>query len=130
MAPNGPASPHTPALDTFLSRTERATAHRDFRPTRCCKRVALNERAILQEVKGCSSKSRTVAVVFPMTPSQMWGVGGWGFAGPWGAREGPHEPPGMDSRRVPRTHTAPPSHGQAESAWLRLRLRPYALRPK
>ncbi|GEM_PF-6829677 len=43
------------------------------------------------------------------------GAGVCGFAGPLGAMDGAHEPPRMDSRRVPRTHTPPPNPQQAQN---------------
>jgi hypothetical protein len=50
-------------------------------------------------------------LVMPMATGPLSGAGVCGFAGPSYAMDGVREPPRMDSRRVPRTHTPPPSQG-------------------
>ena len=93
----------------------------------CLKQLLFNPVRDLLHKQRSGSKSIQMKSGFPMATSPLSGVGRCGFAGPLGAMDGAHEPPGMDLRRVPRTHIAPPSHGQAETGlawlWLRLRLR-------
>ena len=74
-----------------------------------------------------SASAVASAFAFSSTPIRTGklserGVGG--LAGPLGAMDGAHEPPGMDSRRVPPTHPPRANPSQRNMAlWLRLRLR-------
>ena len=58
----------------------------------------------------------------PIRTGKLSGRGVGGLAGPLGAMDGAHEPPGMDLRRVPPTHPPRANPSQGNMA-LRLRLR-------
>ncbi|MCS4234783.1 hypothetical protein M2421_001957 [Stenotrophomonas sp. BIGb0135] len=67
----------------------------------------------------------------PIRTSQLSGRGVGGLAGPLGAMDGAHEPPGMDLRRVPPTHPPRANHQHRNHGlwlwlwlwlWLALRL--------
>ena len=51
----------------------------------------------------------------PLRTDQLWTAGVGGVAGPLGAMDGAHEPPGMDLRRVPAKATRHPPTGRTKA---------------